>query len=192
MAAPAGGGEPSEASGAPTKDARPPEREGVDVERAPRPSCAECGSLSYTTAFLKDFGLAVCGACRKTHAKYDLVTKTAARETFLVPEAELAALPFTTKTNPRKQSWGRMKLYLRSAVEALSFARYGDAAGLMAEKRKRVCPCAHAPVRVACCSPCRAGGCQARAADGAGAQAPQGRAAASTRRRGPRATAAHA
>lgn len=109
--------------------------------------CQDCGSISYNVVFQKVFGLFVCNACRRAGSardeagqqtgKYALCIKGVAKDHFLLSDGDLASLPFISKPNPRKQSWGDMKLFLRSQVEAKSFEKYGDAAGLAAAKHKR-------------------------------------------------------
>ena len=74
--------------------------------------------------------------------KYSLLTKTEAREDYLLTEPELKdpeLLPHLEKPNPHKSTWNNMMLFLRYQVEeyALSERKWGSAEKLDEEYQKR-------------------------------------------------------
>ena len=115
--------------------ARPPGAAGssADVQR-----CSECGQLAYNVPYEKAFHVAVCNGCQsQSPAVYSLITKSTARSTYLLTDAELQALPFLLKPNPTRGSFANMKLYRLSDVLPLCEVRWGSAAGVEEEKKRR-------------------------------------------------------
>jgi len=106
-------------------------------------SCRECGTLEVDWKWLEVFGLGVCNTCKeKLPEKYSLLTKTEAREDYLLTDPELkdeALLPHLERPNPHKASWHNMFLYLRCQVEEYAFSekRWGSAEALDAEFERR-------------------------------------------------------
>ncbi|KAI9846744.1 MAG: hypothetical protein M1838_001151 [Thelocarpon superellum] len=88
--------------------------------------CAECGSLEIDWTWEEVFGCRVCGGCKeKFPDKYSLLTKTEAREDYLLTDPELKdeeLLPHLERPNPHKSSWNNMMLYLRYQIEAYAFS----------------------------------------------------------------------
>ena len=111
--------------------------------------CRECGSLEVDWKWLDVFGCAVCNACKdKLPDKYSLLTKTEAKEDYLLTDPELKdeeLLPHLERPNPHKSTWNNMMLYLRYQVEEYAFVKkWGSAEALdeafekrEAEKKKR-------------------------------------------------------
>ncbi len=83
----------------------------------------------------------MCDDCRKTGGKYDLVTKTVARDEYLLTDADLdpqyGGLRYIEKKNPHHETWGMMKLFLRCQVERVCYDRYGGEPGLEKEIERR-------------------------------------------------------
>ncbi|KAK5058551.1 hypothetical protein LTR84_010814 [Exophiala bonariae] len=110
---------------------------------AKKESCRECDTLEVDWKWLEIFGLAVCNACKeKFPEKYSLLTKTEAREDYLLTDPELkdeALLPHLERPNPHRSTWHNMFLYLRCQVEEYAFSekRWGSAEALDAEFQKR-------------------------------------------------------
>ncbi|KAJ9499971.1 DNA repair protein rad14 [Exophiala xenobiotica] len=106
-------------------------------------SCRECGTLEVDWKWLDVFGIAVCNACKeKFPERYSLLTKTEAREDYLLTDPELKdenLLPHLERPNPHKSTWHNMFLYLRCQVEEYAFSekRWGSAEALDAEFEKR-------------------------------------------------------
>ncbi|XP_015754045.1 PREDICTED: DNA repair protein complementing XP-A cells-like isoform X2 [Acropora digitifera] len=83
--------------------------------------CDECQSEFLTSYIYKHFDVCVCDNCR-SEEKHALITKTEAREQFLLKDCDFdrrePPLKFILKKNPH-YSRGEMKLYLKSQRERL-------------------------------------------------------------------------
>lgn len=112
-----------------------------------RPECLECAHPLADSFLLRTFDLSVCDGCRDTEpdGKHELITKTDAKNTFLLKDSdldrsdermatgtadgggteELKPLKFIVRKNPHNVRWGDMKLYLRSQVEELALSVWG-------------------------------------------------------------------
>lgn len=105
--------------------------------------CRECGVLEIDWKFSDVFDIAVCNGCKeKFPEKYSLLTKTEAREDYLLTDPELKdeqLLPHLEKPNPHKSHWHNMNLYLRLQVEEYAFSekRWGSPEALDAEFERR-------------------------------------------------------
>lgn len=105
--------------------------------------CRECGSLEIDWSWADIFGCNLCNTCKdKFPEKYSLLTKTEAREDYLLTDPELKdkeLLPWLEKPNPHKSTWNNMQLYLRYQVEEYAFSdrRWGSAEALDAEFERR-------------------------------------------------------
>ncbi|KAK5012286.1 DNA repair protein rad14 [Cryomyces antarcticus] len=105
--------------------------------------CRECGSLEIDWKWDEVFGCQVCNACKeKVPDKYTLLTKTEAREDYLLTEPELkdeSLLPHLERPNPHKATWNNMMLYLRYQVEDYAFSekKWGSPEALDDEFTKR-------------------------------------------------------
>ena len=108
-----------------------------------QPRCRDCGSQEIDWQWDTVFGCRVCSACKEKYPeKYTLLTKTEAREDYLLTDPELkdtALLPRLEKPNPHKATWNNMQLYLRYQVEeyALSDRKWGSGEKLDEEYEKR-------------------------------------------------------
>ena len=104
--------------------------------------CRECGSMEIDWKWEEIFGCAVCNACKeKVPEKYSLLTKTEAKEDYLLTDPELKdeeLLPHLERPNPHKATWNNMMLYLRYQVEEYAFTKkWGSAEALDEEFAKR-------------------------------------------------------
>ncbi|KAK5101245.1 DNA repair protein rad14 [Lithohypha guttulata] len=105
--------------------------------------CRECGAYEIDFKWSDIFDIAVCNTCKeKFPEKYSLLTKTEAREDYLLTEPELKdekLLPHLERPNPHKSNWHNMYLYLRLQVEAYAFSdkRWGSSEALDAEFERR-------------------------------------------------------
>ena len=104
--------------------------------------CRECSSLEIDWKWEEVFGCAVCNACKeKVPDKYSLLTKTEAKEDYLLTDPELKdveLLPHLERPNPHKSTWNNMMLYLRYQVEEYAFGKkWGSAEALDEEFTKR-------------------------------------------------------
>lgn len=107
------------------------------------PGCLDCEQEFSTSFLLTNFGHQVCNACRKIYrsGKYMLVTKTTAKNEYLLRDSELTgrpgALRFIERENPNSDKYSKMKLYLLAQVQEKSYERYGGADGLDKEHQRR-------------------------------------------------------
>ncbi|TID19563.1 DNA repair protein [Venturia nashicola] len=88
--------------------------------------CRECGGLEIDFSWVDIFGTSVCYSCKEKYPeKYSLLTKTEAREDYLLTGPELDdtdLLPRLEKPNPHKAQWATMYLFLRYQVEEYAFS----------------------------------------------------------------------
>lgn len=105
--------------------------------------CQECGVLEIDFKWSDIFNIAVCNACKEKFTdKYSLLTKTEAKEDYLLTDPELQdekLLPHLERPNPHKPNWHNMYLYLRCQLEEYAFSekRWGSAEALDAEFERR-------------------------------------------------------
>ncbi|KAK9784246.1 putative XPA protein C-terminus-domain-containing protein [Seiridium cardinale] len=113
------------------------------LNAAERKKCRECGSLEIDFVWDEVFNIAVCNKCKEAGPdKYSLLTKTEAKEDYLLTDPELRdeeLLPHLSKPNPHKSHWHDMMLFLRCQVEDYAFSdkKWGSAEALDAEFEKR-------------------------------------------------------
>ncbi|TVY91228.1 DNA repair protein RAD14 [Lachnellula willkommii] len=104
--------------------------------------CRECGGMEIDWQWLDVFKTSVCSRCKdKFPEKYSLLTKTEAKDDYLLTDPELKdgdLLPHLSKPNPHKSHWHDMMLFLRYQVEEYAFTtKWGSAEALDAEFEKR-------------------------------------------------------
>jgi DNA-repair protein complementing XP-A cells len=120
-----------------------PYEPGLSVLEDTKKKCRECASLEIDWQWDEVLHTQVCNACKeKVPEKYSLLTKTEAKEDYLLTDPELrdtSLLPHLKKPNPHKSSWNDMMLYLRYQVEEYAFseAKWGSAENLDAEFERR-------------------------------------------------------
>ncbi|KAL1957114.1 hypothetical protein VTO42DRAFT_6372 [Malbranchea cinnamomea] len=112
-------------------------------ERERQKKCRECGSLEIDWKWEEIFRCAVCSLCKEKYPeKYSLLTKTEAKEDYLLTDSELKdeeLLPHMEKPNPHKATWNNMMLFLRYQVEEYAFSdkKWGSPEALDAEFERR-------------------------------------------------------
>lgn len=105
--------------------------------------CRECSTLEIDYKWQDIFGIGICPNCREKYPdKYSLLTKTEARDDYLLTDPELKdedLLPHLERPNPHKTNWNNMQLFLRLQVETYAFspAKWGSAEALDEEYEKR-------------------------------------------------------
>ncbi|CAD6502300.1 BgTH12-07925 [Blumeria graminis f. sp. triticale] len=114
---------------------------GLDARENGR-KCRECGSLEIDWQWEATFGCAICAGCKENYPeKYSLLTKTEAKDDYLLTDPELKdaeLLPHLSKPNPHKTHWHDMMLFLRYQVEEYAFnTKWGSSEALDAEFEKR-------------------------------------------------------
>ena len=119
------------------------------VNANPRPLtvgvCEACTKADGQPRFFEAFGLSVCYDCQRAArgpgGKYQVITKSKAKDEFLLTERQLArehgGLGCMVQKNPHDSRYGDMKLYLRAQAEQLALAAWGSDEGLFNEKERR-------------------------------------------------------
>ena len=108
-----------------------------------RPECLECSEDLADSFLFRTFDVSVCDKCKDTErdGKHELITKTDAKNTFLLKDYDLEkrepVLKFIVRKNPHNARWGDMKLYLRSQVEERALEVWGTEEALEKEHEKR-------------------------------------------------------
>ncbi|XP_071507134.1 DNA repair protein complementing XP-A cells homolog [Diadema antillarum] len=104
--------------------------------------CEECGRAFQDSYLFKHFDHPVCDECKDLDEKHELITKTDARNTYLMKDADFdkrePALKFITRKNPHNIRWGEMKLFLKSQVEKRALEVWGDEASLEEAREQRI------------------------------------------------------
>ncbi|SMQ53528.1 unnamed protein product [Zymoseptoria tritici ST99CH_3D7] len=121
-----------------------PYEPGLSVfDQATAKKCRECGTLEIDWTWDEVFHCQVCHSCKeKLPDKYSLLTKSEAREDYLLTDPELKdpeLLPHLEKPNPHKAHWHSMMLYLRYQIEEYAFSdrKWGSAEALDEEFERR-------------------------------------------------------
>ncbi|KAF4546502.1 DNA repair protein [Lasiodiplodia theobromae] len=105
--------------------------------------CRECGSREIDFQWQEVFGVGVCAACKeRLPERYSLLTKTEAREDYLLTDPELRdeeLFPRLEKPNPRSATYHSMQLFLRCQLEEYAFSarKWGSTEVLDAEFARR-------------------------------------------------------
>ncbi|KAF7281918.1 DNA repair protein complementing XP-A cells homolog Xpac [Rhynchophorus ferrugineus] len=89
----------------------------VDLER---PECEICNKPFVKSWLFEKFDYKCCDSCKETQ-EYKLITKTEAKQKYLLQDCDLdkrePLLKFIKQKNPHNVRWGDMKLYLEYQVE---------------------------------------------------------------------------
>jgi len=101
------------------------------------PVCQECGAQSLDNQMLTLFNEAICRNCKLDAPGFKMLTKTKAKEIYLVTDEDMRTLPFVEAANPRRAGWTRMKLYITKHVERIALRRWKSLEGLAAEQKRR-------------------------------------------------------
>ncbi|KAF2263826.1 DNA repair protein [Lojkania enalia] len=115
-----------------------------DGKRDINGKCRECGALEIDWRWQDVFSISICNSCKDQYPdKYSLLTKTEARDDYLLTDPELKdeeLLPHLERPNPHKTNWNNMQLFLRLQVEAYAFSdrKWGSPEALDAEYEKRI------------------------------------------------------
>ncbi|XP_061281732.1 DNA repair protein complementing XP-A cells isoform X1 [Bos javanicus] len=103
--------------------------------------CEECGKEFMDSYLMNHFDLATCDNCRDADDKHKLITKTEAKQEYLLKDCDLEkrepALKFIVKKNPHHSQWGDMKLYLRLQIVKRSLEVWGSQEALEEAKEVR-------------------------------------------------------
>jgi len=86
-----------------------------------RPLCLLCQEPLHDSFLYRSFSYAVCDLCKDDEGKHQLITRTDAKQEYLLKDCDFdlrePALRFILRKNPHNPRWGDMKLYLQLQVE---------------------------------------------------------------------------
>ncbi|XP_072051310.1 DNA repair protein complementing XP-A cells-like [Amphiura filiformis] len=103
--------------------------------------CEDCGKGFQNSYLYKHFDHPVCDDCRESDEKHALITKTDAKQEFLLKDADFdrrePLLKFIVRKNPHNPRWGDMKLYLRLQVEKRALNIWGSEEEIEEAREKR-------------------------------------------------------
>ncbi|XP_038203106.1 DNA repair protein complementing XP-A cells isoform X2 [Arvicola amphibius] len=103
--------------------------------------CEECGKEFMDSYLMSHFDFPTCDSCRDADDKHKLITKTEAKQEYLLKDCDLEkrepALRFIVKKNPRHSQWGDMKLYLKLQVVKRALEVWGSQEALEDAKEVR-------------------------------------------------------
>lgn len=84
------------------------------------PHCTECSSEFQDSFLYKTYDYPVCDKCKDTEEKHKLITRTDAKNEYLLKDVDIdkrePILKFILRPNPHNSRWGDMKLYLKLQV----------------------------------------------------------------------------
>ncbi|XP_032218220.2 DNA repair protein complementing XP-A cells homolog [Nematostella vectensis] len=102
--------------------------------------CTECGKEFMDSFLYSTFDAPICDNCRDHKEKHALITKTDAKQQFLLKDADFdrrgPPLKYKLKKNPH-YARGDMKLYLKSQVIARAYEVWGSEEGLLQAKEEK-------------------------------------------------------
>ncbi|KAK2865510.1 hypothetical protein Q7C36_001566 [Tachysurus vachellii] len=103
--------------------------------------CDECTKPFMESYLSNSFDLSVCDKCRDSELKHKLISRTEAKQLFLLKDCDLdqrePPLRFILRKNPHNPRWGDMKLYLKSQVVARSLEVWGSEEALEEAQESR-------------------------------------------------------
>lgn len=103
--------------------------------------CEECQQKFKESYLLQTFDLTVCDKCRDKEGKHSLITKTEAKQEYLLKDCDLdrrePVLRYIVRKNPHNAHWGEMKLYLHLQIEQRALEVWGSEENLLKEKEAR-------------------------------------------------------
>ncbi|KAK0090399.1 hypothetical protein PV325_000681 [Microctonus aethiopoides] len=123
------------------------EREMLNFKETPAPiienlpSCEICQKEFKDSILLTKFDHPVCDLCRDPDDKHSLITKSEAKEEYLLKDCDFdkrePPLKYILKKNPHNNRWGEMKLYLHLQIEKRALEVWGSEEVLLEEREKR-------------------------------------------------------
>lgn len=130
---------PSEAEWNELMEAMENESENLPLEFK---QCLECNGNFVASYLMQTFDYPVCDACRDNEDKHSLITRTEAKNEYLLKDCDLdkrePLLKTIIKKNPHNPRWGEMKLYLHVQIEKRALEVWGTEEALIEAKEERV------------------------------------------------------
>jgi len=103
--------------------------------------CIECKNGFVTSNLWVQFDHPVCDGCRDPDDKHSLITRTEAKNEYLLKDCDLdkrePVLKAIIRKNPHNPRWGEMKLYLHVQIEKRALEVWGTEEALIEAKEAR-------------------------------------------------------
>ncbi|XP_032419828.1 DNA repair protein complementing XP-A cells [Xiphophorus hellerii] len=103
--------------------------------------CDDCQKPFMDSFLSNSFDLSVCDKCRDNEEKHKLISRTEAKQRYLLKDVDLdkrePPLRFILKKNPHNPRWGDMKLYLLLQVEKRCMEVWGSEEALEEARETR-------------------------------------------------------
>uniref|UniRef100_A0A665TE92 Xeroderma pigmentosum, complementation group A n=1 Tax=Echeneis naucrates TaxID=173247 RepID=A0A665TE92_ECHNA len=103
--------------------------------------CDDCQKPFMDSYLSNSFDLSVCDKCRDNEEKHKLISRTEAKQHYLLKDCDLdkrePPLKFILKKNPHNPRWGDMKLYLKQQVEKRCLEVWGSEEALEEARETR-------------------------------------------------------
>ncbi|XP_010886848.1 DNA repair protein complementing XP-A cells homolog isoform X2 [Esox lucius] len=103
--------------------------------------CDDCDKPFMDSYLSHSFDLAVCDNCRDNEVKHKLISRTEAKQLYLLKDCDLdkrePVLRFVLRKNPHNPHWGDMKLYLKLQMEKRSLDVWGSKEALQEARESR-------------------------------------------------------
>ncbi|XP_024115101.1 DNA repair protein complementing XP-A cells [Oryzias melastigma] len=103
--------------------------------------CEDCQKPFMDSVLSNSFDLSVCDKCRDAEGKHKLISRTEAKQRYLLKDCDLdqrePPLRFILKKNPHNPRWGDMKLYLHLQVEKRCLEVWGSEEALEEARETR-------------------------------------------------------
>ncbi|KAH8851831.1 DNA repair protein complementing XP-A cells like [Schistosoma japonicum] len=107
-----------------------------------KPICDICHKLFEESFLRKTFEVDVCDRCRDPKNIHALITKSTAKERYLLNDIDLdirePKLNYLLKRNPHNSSWGDMRLYLEAQIAERALEIWGSEDALEEERVRRL------------------------------------------------------
>ncbi|KAM4604360.1 DNA repair protein complementing XP-A cells [Polymixia lowei] len=103
--------------------------------------CDDCSKPFMDSYLSNSFNLSVCDKCRDNEEKHKLISRTEAKQRYLLKDCDLdrrePPLKFILRKNPHNPRWGDMKLYLKPQVEERCMEVWGSEEALEEARETR-------------------------------------------------------
>jgi DNA-repair protein complementing XP-A cells len=116
------------------------EEEGIEVPISYL-TCLDCSEEFIESYLHTNFNYSVCDKCKNTEDKHVLITRTEAKNEFLLKDCDFdkrePPLKFISRKNPHNNRYAEMKLYLLLQVEQRAVEVWGSREEIEAQKETR-------------------------------------------------------
>uniref|UniRef100_H2Z4Z7 XPA C-terminal domain-containing protein n=1 Tax=Ciona savignyi TaxID=51511 RepID=H2Z4Z7_CIOSA len=103
--------------------------------------CLDCDKPFLDSYLLSTYNHPACDKCRDVEDKHSVITKSEAKDSYLLSEVDLTKrepiLKCVVRKNPRHNKWGDMKLFLKLQVEQRALEVWGSEEAIEKEHELR-------------------------------------------------------